>query len=106
MRCIPTSNFQLTGFLWKMCRDVSHLLLSLLLLFVYFLALPSLLTSSNYLILVHVHFFSNIATESMWCHCGLVHSLAQGIMSRAFNSDPQPSTRPQITVINDSVDRQ
>ena len=32
------------------CRDASHLLLSLLLLFVYFLALPSFLTSSIYLV--------------------------------------------------------
>ena len=45
MRCIPTSHFQATGFLWKMCKDASYLLSSLLLLFVYFLALPSLLTS-------------------------------------------------------------
>ena len=25
MRCIPTSYFQVMGFLWKMCRDASHM---------------------------------------------------------------------------------
>ena len=51
----------------KMCRAASHLLLSLLILFVYFLAIPSLLTSSNYLVTLHTclcSFFSSIATES------------------------------------------
>ena len=35
---------------WKMCRDASRLLSFLLLLFVYFLALPSLLISLIYLV--------------------------------------------------------
>ena len=34
-KCSPIPYFQVTGLLWKICRDASRLLLSLLLLFVY-----------------------------------------------------------------------
>ena len=43
--CIETP-----GFLRNMCTDAFRLLLSLLILLVYFLALPPLLTSSIYLV--------------------------------------------------------
>ena len=42
MRCIPTHFSQKLRYFKIRCRDASRLLLSLLLLFVYFLALPSL----------------------------------------------------------------
>ena len=72
----------------------------------YFSALPSLLTSSIDLVafmLVHVHFLSSIATESVWCHCGLVFCPKN---SRAFDGDPQPPMKLRIVAINDSIDRQ
>ena len=50
MRCIPTHFSQKPRYLKIRCRDASRLLLSLLILFVYFLALPSLLPSSIYLV--------------------------------------------------------
>ena len=58
----PYISFQVTGFLWKMCKDASYLLSSLLLLFVYFFGLPSLLTSSIYLVAFYTclyQFFCN-----------------------------------------------
>ena len=79
-----------------MCGDASSLL-SLLLLFVYFLALPSLLTFSIYLLAFYTcscALFSTKATESEGCD--LVHSLGheamlrhgQGSMSTQERADP------------------
>ena len=57
-----------------MCRDASCPLLSLLLLFEYFLVLPSLLISSIYLVAFYTYlcsfFLRSIATKSE--RCGLV----------------------------------
>ena len=69
----------------KKCRDASHLLLSLLFSFaVYFLALPSLLTSSIYFtgncVLYLYVLFSSIVTESEG-H-GLLNSLWHEAMHR------------------------
>ena len=78
MRCIHTFIFQVTGFYEKSVG------MHLVCYYPYFSCLctfwpchPYLLLQFIYLlfILVHVYFFSSIATESVWCHCGLVHSL-------------------------------
>ena len=63
-----------------MCRDASRPLLSLLLLFVYFVSLLSLPISSTiqfFFILACVHFWCSIATESEGC--GVVHSIVFGM---------------------------
>ena len=48
----------------KVCRDASHLLLSLLLLFVYFFALTSLLTSSFYLVVFYTYLRSFLSSRA------------------------------------------
>ena len=68
MRCIPTH-------LKVRCGDASLLLLSLLLLFVYFFTLSSLLQFILYAFYTCLCvFFISVATESK--RCGLVQSLA------------------------------
>ena len=111
---LPYIQFSSNGVSMKVCRDASRLLLSLLLLFIYFLALPSRLISSIYLlfILVYACILSSVATQSEGC--GLVHCLWYAVMCRhgqvSWCSLPKKSQSlhastslawPQTATIND-----
>ena len=58
---------QVAGFLWKMCRDASHLLLSLLLLFVYFWPYHPYFFNVFSAFYTCLYFFNSIATKSEGC---------------------------------------